>query len=194
MVKPGLRVGVSYDFRNPPDSGVSDQYLYAEILEQVQWLDRIGADLVWFTEHHFVDDGYLPSWVPVAAAMASVTQHVRFGTDICLMPFNHPIRLAEDLAVLDNLSGGRVDLGIGMGYAPHEFRGFGLPVARRVSLMNEGIEVLQHCFAGERFSYRGKRYQFEDVKITPGYVQEGGPPLWIAAMSQAGALLSLIHI
>ena len=62
--------------------------------------------------------------------MASVTQHVSFGTDICLMPFNHPIRLAEDLAVLDNLSGGRVDLGIGMGYAPHEFRGFGMPVSR----------------------------------------------------------------
>ena len=188
MSKPTLRIGVSYDFRNPPDSGVSDEYLYAEILEQVQWLDGIGADLVWFTEHHFVDDGYLPSWVPVAAAMASVTQHVRFGTDICLMPFNHPIRLAEDLAVLDNLSGGRVDLGIGMGYAPHEFRGFGLPVARRVSLMNEGIEVLQQCFSGERFSYHGKRYQFEDVKITPGYVQQGGPPLWIAAMSEAGAL------
>ena len=186
--KPSLRVGVSYDFRNPPDSGVSDQHLYAEILEQVKWLDDIGADLVWFTEHHFVDDGYLPSWVPVAAAMASVTKHVRFGTDICLMPFNHPIRLAEDLAVLDNLSGGRVDLGIGMGYAPHEFKGFGLPVARRVSLMNEGIEVLQRCFTGERFSYAGKRYQFEDVKITPGYVQEGGPPLWIAAMSEAGAL------
>lgn len=188
MTKLQLRVGVSYDFRNPPDSGVSDQYLYAEILEQVRWLDQIGADLVWFTEHHFVDDGYLPSWVPVAAAMASVTQHVRFGTDICLMPFNHPIRLAEDLAVLDNVSGGRVDLGIGMGYAPHEFRGFGLPVARRVSLMNEGIEVLQRCFSGERFSYSGKRYQFEDVKITPGYVQPGGPPLWIAAMSEAGAL------
>ena len=188
MTKPALRIGVSYDFRNPPDSGVSDQYLYAEILEQVKWLDSIGADLVWFTEHHFVEDGYLPSWVPVAAAMASVTQHVRFGTDICLMPFNHPIRLAEDLAVLDNLSGGRVDLGIGMGYAPHEFRGFGMPVSRRVSLMNEGIEVLQRCFTGERFSYHGKRYQFEDVKITPGYVQQGGPPLWIAAMSEAGAL------
>ena len=186
--KPSLRIGVSYDFRNPPDSGVSDQHLYAEILEQVKWLDDIGADLVWFTEHHFVDDGYLPSWVPVAASMASVTKHVRFGTDICLMPFNHPIRLAEDLAVLDNLSGGRVDLGIGMGYAPHEFKGFGVPVPRRVSLMNEGIEVLQRCFTGERFSYEGKRYQFEDVKITPGYVQEGGPPLWIAAMSEAGAL------
>lgn len=184
---PELRIGVSYDFRNPPDSGVSDQHLYAEILEQVRWLDRIGADLVWFTEHHFVDDGYLPSWIPVAGAMASVTEHVRFGTDICLMPFNHPLRLAEDLAVLDNLSGGRVELGLGMGYAPHEFRGFGLPVSHRVSLMNEGIEVLQCCFQGERFSYSGKRYQFEDVIITPGYVQEGGPPLWIAAMSEPGA-------
>ena len=184
---PDLRIGVSYDFRNPPDSGVSDQHLYGEILEQVRWLDRIGADLVWFTEHHFVEDGYLPSWVPVAGAMASVTEHVRFGTDICLMPFNHPLRLAEDLAVLDNLSGGRVELGLGMGYAPHEFRGFGLPVSHRVSLMNEGIEVLQHCFRGERFSYSGKRYRFDDVIITPGYVQEGGPPLWIAAMSEAGA-------
>jgi alkanesulfonate monooxygenase SsuD/methylene tetrahydromethanopterin reductase-like flavin-dependent oxidoreductase (luciferase family) len=185
---PDLRVGISYDFRNPPDSGASDQQLYAEIMEQVKWLDGLGADLVWFTEHHFVDDGYLPSWIPVAGAMAAVTNNVRFGTDICLMPFNHPIRLAEDLAVLDNISGGRVEVGLGMGYAPHEFRGFGFPVKRRVSLMNEGIEVLQRCFSGERFSYHGKRYQFEDVIIKPGYVQEGGPPLWIAAMSEAGAL------
>ncbi|MCZ6656794.1 MAG: LLM class flavin-dependent oxidoreductase [Gammaproteobacteria bacterium] len=184
---PELRVGVCYDLRNPPDSGVSDQFLYAEILDQVRWLDAIGADLVWFTEHHFVDDGYLPSWIPVAGAMSSVTERVRFGTDICLMPFNHPIRLAEDLAVLDNLSGGRVELGVGMGYAPHEFRGFGFPVSQRVSLMDEGIEVLQRCFTGERFNYRGKRYQFDDVIITPGYVQDGGPPLWIAAMSEAGA-------
>lgn len=183
-----LRVGVAYDFRNPPDSGVTDQVLYAEVLEQVKWLDQLGADLVWFTEHHFVEDGYLPSWVPVAGAMASCTERVRFGTDICLMPFNHPIRLAEDLAVLDNLSGGRVEVGLGMGYAPHEFRGFGYPVSRRVSLMNEGIEVLQACFSGEQFSYSGKRYQFEDVRITPGFVQEGGPPLFVAAMSEAGAM------
>jgi alkanesulfonate monooxygenase SsuD/methylene tetrahydromethanopterin reductase-like flavin-dependent oxidoreductase (luciferase family) len=183
-----LRIGVSYDFRNPVNSGVSDAHLYAEILEQVKWLDQIGADMVWFTEHHFVEDGYLPSWVPVAGAMAAVTSHVRFGTDICLMPFNHPIRLAEDLAVLDNISGGRVDIGLGMGYATHEFRGFGFPPSRRVSLMNEGIEVLQQCFTGERFSYHGKRYQFEDVIIKPGYVQKGGPPIWLAAMSEPGAL------
>ena len=87
-------MGVSYDFRNPVDSGVSDQHLYGEVLEQVRWLDDLGADLVWFTEHHFVDDGYLPSWIPVAGAMAAVTSNVRFGTDICLAPFNHPVRLA----------------------------------------------------------------------------------------------------
>ena len=185
---PELRVGVCYDFRNPPEADVPHRVLYAEIMEQVRWLDSIGADMVWFTEHHFVEDGYLPSWIPVASAMASVTSRVRFGTDICLLPFNHPIRLAEDLAVLDNLSGGRVELGVGMGYAPHEFRGFGLPVGRRVSLMNEGIEVLQRCFSGERFSYHGKRYQFDDVQIHPGYVQEQGPPLFVAAMSRAGAL------
>lgn len=185
---PDLRFGVCYDFRNPPDSGRSDQALYGEIMAQVQWLDQLGCDLVWFTEHHFVDDGYLPSWTPVAGAMSAVTSHVRFGTDICLMPFNHPIRLAEDLAVLDNLSGGRVELGLGMGYAVHEFKGFGFPVKNRVSLMNEGIEVLQKCFTGETFSYAGKRWQFENVQITPGYVQEGGPPLWIAAMSEPGAL------
>lgn len=183
-----FRLGVCYDFRNPPDSGHSNSFLYGQVMEQVKWLDEIGADLVWFTEHHFVEDGYLPSWVPVAGAMSAVTQNVRFGTDICLAPFNHPVRLAEDLAVLDNLSGGRVELGLGMGYAPHEFRGFGFPVSRRVSLMNESIEILQHCFSGEKFSFNGKRYQLEDVQITPGYVQDGGPALWVAAMSEAGAL------
>src|SRR6266851_1196227 len=186
MVKP-LRLGVAYDFRNPPESGLSHQSLYAAIMEQVAWLDELGLDLVWFTEHHFVEDGYLPSWIPVAAAMAARTRHVRFSCDVCLLPFNHPIRLAEDLAVLDNISGGRVEIGVGMGYAPHEFRGFGLPVSRRVSLTDEGIEVLRHCFTREKFSFHGKRYDFDDVVIRPRYVQPGGPPLWIAAMSEPGA-------
>ena len=84
---------------------------------------------------------------------------VRFSCDVCLLPFNHPIRLAEDLAVLDNISGGRVEIGVGMGYAPHEFRGFGMPVSRRVSLTDEGLEVLKRAFTGETFSFAGKRYQ-----------------------------------
>jgi alkanesulfonate monooxygenase SsuD/methylene tetrahydromethanopterin reductase-like flavin-dependent oxidoreductase (luciferase family) len=184
---PPLRLGVVYDFRNPPDSGIPTPRLYAEILEQVTWLDGLDLDLVWFTEHHFVDDGYLPSWTPVAGAMAARTSRVRFSSDICLLPFTNPVRLAEDLAVLDNLSGGRIELGVGMGYAPHEFRGFGIPLPQRLSRMEEGLEVLTRCFTGERFSFHGKRYDVDDVMIRPRYVQSGGPPLWIAAMSASGA-------
>ena len=187
MAKPRLRVGVAYDFRNPAESGMSHAAFYAAIIEQAAWLDELGLDVAWFTEHHFVEDGYLPSWIPVASAIAARTRNLRFSSDVCLMPFNHPIRLAEDLAVLDNISNGRVELGAGMGYAPHEFRGFGLPVSRRVSLTNEALEVLRLAFTGETFSYQGQRYSFTDVKITPGFVQPGGPPLWIAAMGRPGA-------
>ena len=187
MARPPLRVGVAYDFRNPPESGMSHAALYAAIIEQAEWLDGLGLDVAWFTEHHFVEDGYLPSWTPVVGAIAARTKRLRFSSDVCLMPFNHPIRLAEDLAVLDNISNGRVELGAGMGYAPHEFRGFGLPVARRVSLTNEALEVLTRAFTGETFSFEGQRYNFKRVKITPGFVQPGGPPLWIAAMGRPGA-------
>ena len=186
-MRPPLRVGTVYDFRNTPESGMDMPSLYAAIMDQIVMLDGIGLDLVWFTEHHFLDDGYLPSWVPMAGAIAARTKRVRLSSDVCLLPFNHPIRLAEDLAVLDNLSGGRVEIGVGMGYAPHEFRGFGLPVARRVSLTDEGLAVLRRAFSGEKFSFTGKRYDFHDVKIAPGYVQPGGPPLWVAAMGEAGA-------
>ena len=187
MAKP-LRLGVVYDFRNPPETGMANPDFYAAIVEQVAWLDGLGLDLVWFTEHHFVADGYLPSWIPPASFMAARTKHVRFSCDVCLLPFNHPIRLAEDLAVLDNLSNGRVEIGVGMGYAVHEFRGFGFPQSRRLSLTDEGLEVLTRAFTGEPFSFTGKRYQFQDVKITPGYVQAGGPPLWVAALAAPGAL------
>ncbi len=186
-VRPGLRFGVVHDFRNTPATGMDTAAMYAAVMEQVVWLDGLGLDLVWFTEHHFMEDGYLPSWIPIAAALAARTKHARFSCDVCLLPFNHPVRLAEDLAVLDNISGGRVELGVGMGYAPHEFRGFGLPVSRRVSLTDEGIAILRHCFTGEKFSFAGKRYNLTDVQIRPGYVQPGGPPLWVAAMSEAGA-------
>src|SRR5438477_12162220 len=115
MPRPPLRLGVVYDFRNPPDSGIETSRLYAEILEQVAWLDTLGLDLVWFTEHHFVDDGYLPSWTPVAGAMAARTTRVRVSSGICLLPFSHPVRLGEDLAVLHHLSRGRIEIGGGRG-------------------------------------------------------------------------------
>ena len=187
-MKPNLRVGVVYDLRNPPASGIDNQQFYAEILDQAAWLDDLGMDLIWFTEHHFVDDGYLPSWIPVASAMAARTQNIRFSSDISILPLYQPVRLAEDLAVLDNLSGGRAEIGVGLGYVPQDFAGYGLSVSERVSRTDEALEILRHCFSGRRFSFSGKRYKAEDVIIKPDYVQPNGPPLWVAASSKAGAL------
>jgi len=186
-MKPNLRFGVVYDFRNPVDSGVDNQTFYSELMEQAVWLESLGLDLIWFTEHHFVDDGYLPSWIPVAAAMAARTKNIRFSSDISILPLYQPVRLAEDLAVVDNLSGGRIDLGIGLGYVPWDFDGYGILVKQRVSYTDEGLEILARCFAGEKFSFEGKRYSVHNVIIKPDYIQPGGPPLWVAASSAAGA-------
>jgi len=185
---PPLRFGVAYDFRNPPGSGLTNADLYARVLAQAERVDRLGFDLIWLTEHHFVEDGYLPSFVPVAGALAARTSRVRISSDIVLMPFQHPLRFAEDLAVLDNLSAGRIELGVGMGYAPHEFAAFGVDRRERVSRTEEGIAVLQRAFTGERFDFVGKHWQFRDACLRPRPVQPGGPPLWLAAMSEAGAL------
>jgi len=161
--------------------------VYGETFEQIEHAEQLGLDLCWFTEHHFIADGYLPNFVPVAAAAASRTTRMRFSTDICLLPFRHPIRLAEDLAILDNISNGRMELGAGMGYAAHEFQGFDIPISRRVSLTEETLQVLQLAWGGEAFNFEGKRYRFSNLRVTPDPVQQGGPPLWLAATSPAGA-------
>lgn len=185
---PKLRFGIAYDFRNPPDSGLALPELYAECLKQIARVDALGYDTIWITEHHFVEDGYVPSFVAVAGAVAAATQRIAISSNVLLMPFHHPVRLAEDLAVLDNLSNGRMMLGVGLGYAHHEFRAFGVERKHRVSLTEEGIEILQRAWRDERFSFAGKRFDFEDVAVRPRPVQPGGPPLWVAAMSEAGAL------
>lgn len=182
-----LRFGIVHDFRCPPGCEIPMPRVYAETFEQIALAEQVGLELCWFTEHHFLDDGYLPNFVPVAGAAAARTSTMRFSTDICLMPFRDPIRLAEDLAILDNISDGRMELGAGMGYAAHEFAGFGLPISRRVSLTEEAIEVLRLAWSGEPFTYEGKRYSYRDLRVTPDPVQRGGPPLWIAATSLAGA-------
>ncbi len=187
VMTPPLRFGIVHDFRCPPGSDITMPQVYAETFEQIEHAEHLGLELCWFTEHHFIEDGYLPNFVPVAAAAASKTARIRFSTDICLLPFRHPVRLAEDLAILDNISNGRMELGVGMGYAAHEFRGFDIPISRRVSLTEEALQVLQLAWSGEPFSFAGKRYRFSDLRVTPDPVQPGGPPLWLAATSPAGA-------
>jgi len=187
LMTPPLRFGIVHDFRCPLGSNVTMPQVYEETFEQIELAEHLNLDLCWFTEHHFIEDGYLPNFVPVAAAAAARTKRIRFSTDICLLPFRHPVRLAEDLAILDNISNGRIELGAGMGYATHEFEGFNIPISRRVSLTEEALEILQLAWRGEAFNFDGKRYRLSNLRVTPDPVQPGGPPLWLAATSPAGA-------
>ena len=195
MTQP-LRFGVVHDLRSPPGSDTALPEIYAQALDQIEMADKLGFDQVWFTEHHFLEDGHLPNFVPVAGAVAARTSRIRISTDIMLAPFAHPVRLAEDMAILDNISGGRMELGIGMGYAAHEFRGFGIPQSRRVSLTEELVQILRLAWAGEPFSFSGKRYQFDDLLVTParnkavsiGLIGERGERLRPAGRAQAPAI------
>ena len=137
-----IKVGYQLDFRNPPNSGRSFKEVYGEMLAQAEACDAAGFDSIWLTEHHFTDDGYLPAMMPAAAAIAARTKRVTIGTFVLLAPFQHPLKLAEDVAVVDVISGGRIRLGIGQGYRQEEFDGFGVPREQRLGRTLETIEIL----------------------------------------------------
>jgi alkanesulfonate monooxygenase SsuD/methylene tetrahydromethanopterin reductase-like flavin-dependent oxidoreductase (luciferase family) len=176
-----------YDCRRHPESTMTMADVYAATIEQAVLADQLGFDHVWFTEHHFLADGYLPAFQPLAGAIAARTSRIRLSNDIALLPLYHPVRLAEELAVLDQISNGRIEFGIGMGYVPTEFNAFGVPLRNRVSMTEEAIEILRLAWSDGPFSYHGRRYRLDGVEVHPKPVQPGGPPLWIAAMSEAGA-------
>ena len=183
-----FRFGIMYDCRHVPGGDMSMTDVYSATIEQSVLADQLGFDHVWFTEHHFLEDGYLPAFQPLAGAIAARTKNIRISNDIALLPLYHPVRLAEELAVLDQISNGRMEFGIGMGYEPKEFDAFGVPLRNRVSMTDEAIEILRLAWGDEAFSFSGKRYELSDINVYPKPVQPGGPPLWIAAMKEPGAL------
>lgn len=183
-----FKYGLMYDCRRTPGSDMTMTDVYDATIAQAELCDGLGFDHVWFTEHHFLADGYLPAFQPLAGAIAARTKRVRISTDIALLPLYNALRLAEELAVLDRISHGRIDFGIGMGYVPEEFKAFGVPLKNRVSMTEEGIEILRGAWSDGPFSFTGKRYTIDNVDVHPKPVQPGGPPLWIAAMSTAGAM------
>ena len=159
-----VKVGYQLDFRNPPGSALSFRELYNELLAQVEAAEQLGFDSIWLTEHHFTDDGDSPALMPAAAAIAARTTRVSIGTYVLLAPFWHPLKLAEDAAFVDVISGGRLRLGIGLGYRAEEFEGFGIPRAQRLGRTLETIEILKQAWTGERFSFEGEYFQFRNVR------------------------------
>lgn len=158
--------GLWYDFRQKLPIGDYARF-YAECLEEIEEGERLGFTAVWLSEHHFVDDGYLPSPLVVAAAIAARTTSMRIGTNVLLLPMHHPLRVAEDAAVVDLISGGRFTLGVGQGYVQHEFENLGFNRKNRPSLLEEGVEVIRQAWEEGRIGYEGKRWRFGDVPFGP---------------------------
>ena len=151
----------------PPGSPRSFHEEYRDTLELVRLVEEVGLDAAWVSEHHFSADGYLPSLVPMLAAFAAVTERIQLGTGVILAPFHDPIRLAEDIAVVDQLSGGRTIAGFGIGWRDEEFRAFNIPTRERVRRMTEIIDILRLSWNEDRFSYAGKHYTYSDIAVTP---------------------------
>ncbi|MGH7863759.1 MAG: LLM class flavin-dependent oxidoreductase [Candidatus Binataceae bacterium] len=182
---PKIRFGLWYDFRNPHQWRQAYDRLYAETLDQVAWAEELGFDDVWLSEHHFIPDGYSPALMPIAAAIAARTRIMRIATGVVLLPFHNPVRLAEDAATVDIISGGRFELGVGVGYKVEEFEGFAIPTTERGGRTNEGLEIIRRLWEGETLTFKGKFYQVNRVKLTPEPIQKPRPPLWVGGFTPA---------
>jgi alkanesulfonate monooxygenase SsuD/methylene tetrahydromethanopterin reductase-like flavin-dependent oxidoreductase (luciferase family) len=177
-----LLFALRFDFRNPFFANTKLADRYAAALEIVEWADARGCVSVSVSEHHSSPDGYLPSPLPMLAAMAGRTTNVRLMVAALIAPFYEPLRLSEDLIVLDHLSRGRVDLILAAGYVPEEFAMFGVPMSERAKRVTEAIATLRAAFSGEPFEHRGRM-----VHVTPAPFRPGGPTIFLGGSSEASA-------
>lgn len=189
-----MRWGIGlYTGQVPDGSGIGFREEYARIIEQARLAEDMGLDSLWLSEHHGADDGYLPSLMPLAAAILANTERLVVGTAVMLAPFHHPLRLAEDVAFLDQMSGGRFILGLGTGWRAAESRAFGLDPSARAVTLEETVAVLRRAWSGERFSFSGRVHHVDEAIVRPAPFTPGGPPIWLGgtgprALARAGRL------
>lgn len=176
-----VNYGLWYDFRNPAQWREDFEQFYASRLDQIAAAEGLGFDSAWLTEHHFCDDGYTPSPLVIAAAIAARTRNMHIGTNLMLLPLHDPVRMAEDCATVSLLSGGRFDLGVGIGYRQLEFDQFGRQLSHRPSLVEEGIEVIRRSWSGKPVNFSGKRFTVGDLSVTPAPVH--APKILLGGMA-----------
>jgi alkanesulfonate monooxygenase SsuD/methylene tetrahydromethanopterin reductase-like flavin-dependent oxidoreductase (luciferase family) len=176
-----ITLTLAFDMRAPA-WGTDPATLYAAALEQSEWADKLGFTDVQLMEHHASSDGYLPSPIVLGSAIAGVTSRLDIRLCLVLLPLYDPIRIAEDLAVLDLVSGGRLRLTVGLGYREEEYLQFGVDMKRRPSLMEEAIETLKLAWTGEPFPFRGRQ-----VQVLPRPAQRPRPQIAMGGASPASA-------
>jgi len=159
------------------------QEVYDYALEECRLAEEVGFDAVWLAEHHFSQYGICPSLAPMAAAIARETRRVRIGTSVVIAPFEHPLRIAEEWAMVDILSNGRLEFGLGRGYQPKEFRGLGVSMEKTREKFDESYEIIRRAWTHERMSFDGEFFKVPEVRVLPKPVQKPHPPLWTAAVS-----------
>ncbi|MCL0102207.1 LLM class flavin-dependent oxidoreductase [Dehalococcoidia bacterium] len=182
-----MQFAIRYDLRNPPEWHKPPEKLYAHFLNQVEWADSHGFSRIGLSEHHFSDDEYLPSLFTAAAAVAARTKHIQITLNLVLLPLKHPVQVAEEAALVDIISGGRMQLMLGAGYRRAEFEGYGIPMSSRPGRMEEGIQIIRKCWEEEEFDFHGKYWSLKNVRCTPKPVQKPRPQILMGGSSEAAA-------
>ena len=181
-----MKFGIYSSIADPP-AGERLDLRIDEVIAEAKLAEEVGFDSCFFGEHHQDKDGFLPSPLIVATAVAAQTTTLNVGTSVILLPLHNPVQVAEDVITLDQVSKGRIILGVGLGYQDADFHAFEVPIRQRVGRFEEGVEIIRHCWSGEPFSFHGEYHRLENLRITPKPYQDPAPPLWIGASTPPGA-------
>ena len=154
---------------------------FAEIIEQVRLTRSLGFDSVWSGEHHITDGYHFFPLLPMLQRLAAEAEGMELGTNITLLPLHNPMEMAETTAFLDVITGGKFNLGVGLGYRQEEFDMFGVAIKERVSRMVEGVEIIRRLWTEDNVTHDGRHWQFENMTIRPQPVNKPSPPILIAA-------------
>jgi alkanesulfonate monooxygenase SsuD/methylene tetrahydromethanopterin reductase-like flavin-dependent oxidoreductase (luciferase family) len=179
-----MRFGTFFFFQAAP--GLTHAEVVHRELEQMEWTEELGFDQVWLTEHHFIDYGLAVDPATLAAAAASRTRQIRIGLAAAILPFHHPLRLAEQIALIDIIALGRLDVGVGRGNRPAEFTGYHIPQQENRERFEEAVDIMLHAWTEERFSYDGRFFTIRDARVIPKPWQRPHPPLYQVCASKDG--------